>query len=572
MLGISTSLILSITITLIAATEFSEHCRESLQRGREVIENSIPALVNEERLRIRRKYTQRMQEMFAAQVSKTDLLTFSKYAKILGDAEGTSTTLPPCPEPNGTMFTTMAPTTTTTAVPPLPVCSTTAAASTATMQTQAQTSLPEGTTGTSASPSTSQQTASTASGTTSGSGSTTKVEPLEENKVEVGNSASSTGTNKASPGTDKVSMGTDAAAVGTETTSAGTETAPATMATQPDTTDTSTTSAKPTTKAPTTTTAQVQCVDPNTLAKSKKKKFMMPTVYSTSSEDDPFYNWMSAIYEYMGKEKEICDQPPMKDLNSITEDQLYGFLATLSAAHPGPFCSLCDRLANEARKRVFMINPMWGVDVQHIMRLLYALVPTAKSFCSTLAPACYDNYEEQARNITPGTICLECTACMVLGNVVQHSFLLDKGVLASTLQFLRSSLFHNTCAELCLVWQPLNLTLFPNGFTYDGCMDFLTDGFAEVVDIAKVILRPERFCSLELGWCELNEMPNIMHCLYELCIETLGDTPQTQWLCSLIPAQPVMAYEFLNVHKTRREKTWKPYHDKFLSESPRDEL
>ncbi|KIH58737.1 hypothetical protein ANCDUO_11050 [Ancylostoma duodenale] len=36
----------------------------------------------------------------------------------------------------------------------------------------------------------------------------------------------------------------------------------------------------------------------------------------------------------MFKEEEICDQPQFKDLNSITEDQLYGFLATLSAAHP----------------------------------------------------------------------------------------------------------------------------------------------------------------------------------------------------------------------------------------------
>ncbi|PIO76882.1 hypothetical protein TELCIR_01034 [Teladorsagia circumcincta] len=57
---------------------------------------------------------------------------------------------------------------------------------------------------------------------------------------------------------------------------------------------------------------------------------------------------------------------------------------------------------------------------------------------------------------------------MTIGNVVQHSFLLNKEMVAGFLRFLRSSLFHNTCAELCLVWQPLNLTLFPNGFTYDG--------------------------------------------------------------------------------------------------------
>ncbi|RCN43714.1 hypothetical protein ANCCAN_10278 [Ancylostoma caninum] len=206
------------------------------------------------------------------------------------------------------------------------------------------------------------------------------------------------------------------------------------------------------------------------------------------------------------------------------------------------------------------------------MRLLYANIPTAKAFCSAVAPACYDNYEARTRNITEATICLECTACMTAGNIIQHSFLLDEGVVAAFLRFLRSSLFHNTCAELCLVWQPMNLTLFPNGFTYEGCMDFLTDGYQEVIDIATVILRPERFCSLELQWCELNEMPNIMHCLYELCIESLEDTPQTAWLCSLIPDTPVMANQFLNIQQTKRTKTRKPYHDKFLNEIRHDEL
>ncbi|KHJ90317.1 hypothetical protein OESDEN_09842 [Oesophagostomum dentatum] len=206
------------------------------------------------------------------------------------------------------------------------------------------------------------------------------------------------------------------------------------------------------------------------------------------------------------------------------------------------------------------------------MRLLYAHVPTAKGFCSALAPACYEDYDAKTRNLTDATICLECTACMAAGNVIQHNFLLDKQMVADVLRFLRSSLFHNTCAELCLVWQPLNLTLFPNGFTYDGCMDFLDESYYEVVDIATVILRPERFCSLELEWCELNEMPNIMHCLWELCRESLGDTPQAQWICNIIPNTPDLASEFLNIAATKRTKTWKPYHDKFLSEVRHDEL
>ncbi|KAK6032855.1 hypothetical protein OSTOST_00957 [Ostertagia ostertagi] len=130
------------------------------------------------------------------------------------------------------------------------------------------------------------------------------------------------------------------------------------------------------------------------------------------------------------------------------------------------------------------------------MRLLYANIPSAKAFCSTLAPACYQNYEARARNITEAVVCMECTACMTIGNIVQHSFLLNKEMVAGFLRFLRSSLFHNTCAELCLIWQPLNLTLFPNGFTYDGCMDFLTDSYQTVIDVATVVLRPEKFCAL----------------------------------------------------------------------------
>ncbi|RCN30581.1 hypothetical protein ANCCAN_23643, partial [Ancylostoma caninum] len=261
--------------------------------------------------------------------------------------------------------------------------------------------------------------------------------------------------------------------------------------------------------------------------RESKRSFIMPTLYTSAPESDPFHNWMSSIYEYMFKEEEICDNPQFKDLNSITEDQLYGFLATLSAVHPGPFCSLCDRFMNELRQRVFVVNPLWGEDAQHIMRLLYANIPTAKAFCSAVAPACYDNYEARTRNITEATICLECTACMTAGNIIQHSFLLDKGVVAAFLRFLRSSLFHNTCAELCLVWQPMNLTLFPNGFTYEGCMDFLTDGYQEVIDIATVILRPERFCSLvgfllpfipiweilhhaSILWIDLDEFSNLI--------------------------------------------------------------
>ncbi|VDO77386.1 unnamed protein product [Heligmosomoides polygyrus] len=104
-------------------------------------------------------------------------------------------------------------------------------------------------------------------------------------------------------------------------------------------------------------------------------------------------------------------------------------------------------------------------------------------------------------------------------------------------------------------------------------MNYLTDGYQGVINVATEILRPERFCSLELKWCELNETPNILHCLRELCLESLADTPQARWICSQIPDTPSLADQFLNVHQTKRYKTRKPYHDRYESGSTlHDEL
>ncbi|EPB69322.1 hypothetical protein ANCCEY_11587 [Ancylostoma ceylanicum] len=488
-------------------------CRTALQRGRHVIESTVPALVQEETTRFRRKVAERMKEMMNAEVLSPESLTFTTYvAKYMSD-DGPATTLPPCPEPNRTMFTTLAPSTviTTTTVTS---CSSTAASTTA------------GTTGTGTTGA--AQTATSTVGTT-GTGTTGSVQTTaSQGTTGTAQSTSKSVTTTIPAQTTTVPMQADRVAVEDDTTQVTASGGASTAASSSSAAGSSAASSSQSTNAPTVpsttgTSAQVPVCGAQETVKGSKRSFVMPTLYSSAPESDPFHSWMSSIYEYMFKEEEICDQPPFKDLNSITEDQLYGFLATLSAAHPGPFCSLCDRFMNEVRERVFVVNPLWGEDAQHIMRLLYANIPTAKTFCSAVAPACYENYAARTRNITEATICLECTACMTAGNIIQ-------------------------------------------------CMDFLTDGYQEVIDVATVILRPERFCSLELQWCELNEMPNIMHCLYELCIESLKDTPQTAWLCSLIPDTPVMANQFLNIQQTKRTKSRKPYHDKFLNEIRHDEL
>ncbi|KIH42824.1 hypothetical protein ANCDUO_27186, partial [Ancylostoma duodenale] len=94
-----------------AANSKRKTCRTALQRGRHVIENTVPALVQEETARFRRRVAERMKEMMSAEVFSPESLTFTKYVeKYVGDA-GPGTTLPPCPEPNRTMFTTLAPST-----------------------------------------------------------------------------------------------------------------------------------------------------------------------------------------------------------------------------------------------------------------------------------------------------------------------------------------------------------------------------------------------------------------------------------------------------------------------------
>lgn len=47
----------------------SKTCRSALQRGRNVIENTVPALVQEETTRFRRRVAQRLKEMMTAEVS-----------------------------------------------------------------------------------------------------------------------------------------------------------------------------------------------------------------------------------------------------------------------------------------------------------------------------------------------------------------------------------------------------------------------------------------------------------------------------------------------------------------------
>ncbi|CAO4361713.1 unnamed protein product [Caenorhabditis nigoni] len=307
--------------------------------------------------------------------------------------------------------------------------------------------------------------------------------------------------------------------------------------------------------------------------KNTKNKFSPKNVYVTRTKDqDPFAWYMKTLHYYMKRESEVCNNQ-ISDLNSITEDQLFGYFSTLAAAHPGPFCSLCHRFTEEIHSRVLKPNSLLITDDEyHISHLLYNHIPSPKSLCTAIAPGCEEDYAIKVGNLTESVVCLECTACMSITNVLQHKIFLQPAMLDKVYYWLRGNLFHNLCAELCLAFQGLNIPLFPHGFTYDGCQNVMKKKFYQIIDVATVITRPERFCSLEIQWCELNEQPNALHCLREMCQEYFKDTPQTRWLCSQIPDRPEQADAFLNIRQTKVKKEKKEYHVNFEKRNLHDEL
>ncbi|VDL61825.1 unnamed protein product [Nippostrongylus brasiliensis] len=297
-------------------------------------------MVLEETMRLKRRLNHRMQEMFSAQPYSREALGLTKYMAQL-DATATP---PPCPAPNRTMFTTAAPPTEATI--PLNLCTqgtTPPLLQSLLVDLRQLPRLPEH----------------------------LRYPPPRPRYPPLRQPPQSTSSSKASAASSNPTSSSKASAASS----------------------THSTSSTPSTTASPSTVAPTHCVPAGQQA--TKKSFQVPYVYHYDTDQDPFYNWMSSIYGYMFKSEEICDQAHITDLNSITEDQFNGFFATLAAVHPGPFCSLCEHFMTELHERVFTMHPMWEEDERHLMRLLYANIPSTKAFCSAVAPACYEEYEAQ---------------------------------------------------------------------------------------------------------------------------------------------------------------------------------
>jgi hypothetical protein len=56
-----------------------------------------------------------------------------------------------------------------------------------------------------------------------------------------------------------------------------------------------------------------------------------------------------------------------------------------------------------------------------------------------------------------------------------------------------------------------------------------------------------------LGWCRLNETPNILHCLKDLCDDLTGEMQILKIICNMIPDEPKEAAKYLNIKQQKEE-------------------
>lgn len=285
---------------------------------------------------------------------------------------------------------------------------------------------------------------------------------------------------------------------------------------------------------------------------SIREELIVPSMFHTDLQSDPYVYWMSKLHSHLSRDEAVCSGPRFKNIQSITNDQLWGFFSLLLANHGNPLCSVCDRMISRMEQKFLHPNPILLTDEEmHIHRVMFAYFPKTKAICSMLLPSCYADYEVKAANTTNATICMECSLCMTALTLVQHRFLLNPQTLKDALAWLDGSFIHNICAELCLEFPPGQSdpdSFFPNGVDYDACVNFGNEAFTFAVDAAKNILKPEYFCSVELKWCEVNETPNALHCLKQICEEGLP-IQLSSTICELIPADAELADKYLNINR-----------------------
>ncbi|GMS99689.1 hypothetical protein PENTCL1PPCAC_21864 [Pristionchus entomophagus] len=273
---------------------------------------------------------------------------------------------------------------------------------------------------------------------------------------------------------------------------------------------------------------------------------------------DPFAYYAETLQKHLSN-MSACEGT-FTDLNSISEAQLYGFLSLMATRTPGAFCPLCHHMAEELHDRLIKPVEMVSGAGHGVVTHFFSHLPSPKTLCSAVAPGCHNNYAVKASTHTESSVCMSCSFCNILTNIVQHKFLLDQSVVDKLFANLQKYFFRFACSEMCCLAGDFPQEL---RMDYNKCQDTAKKTYYRLIEAAKVLLRPERLCTLEMGWCELNETPNLLHCLREACEELEADNPFANWVCTQIPDRPADADKFLNIHKSKVPKEKQEYHTTF---------
>uniref|UniRef100_A0AC34Q4X1 Saposin B-type domain-containing protein n=1 Tax=Panagrolaimus sp. JU765 TaxID=591449 RepID=A0AC34Q4X1_9BILA len=309
-------------------------------------------------------------------------------------------------------------------------------------------------------------------------------------------------------------------------------------------------STSPTTTQPTTTSASSTA---STSAPKPKSAEFRPHPMFVSTPNDPFLQLMNHFHSSLDEEA-FCNGPKITDMFSISDGQILGFMSTFLANDAKYLCPICHGFASHFHRGVLHSQKL---SMAHDERFLYesalAHVPDPETLCSALVPVCHEDYETLKKNITPALDCIHCTVCNTF------SITIVQKVITEQLRGLFSLLFDefvfkNICAEICLLDTP------PANQTFDysneqACRNFLKVQFDWLYTAIRRYLLPNNFCAFQMGVCEINENPNIIHCLKELCDEAL--THPLNIICPLIPDAPDDVQRFLNIQKpTKTAKSW----------------
>jgi len=256
------------------------------------------------------------------------------------------------------------------------------------------------------------------------------------------------------------------------------------------------------------------------MAAADEEKLIVPSLFRVHESKDPFVWFVSGLHDVLSKEEEICNGPKFTSLASITEEQALGFGALFIARDSNFLCPLCHQVVDHLRPKVLDANPLIHADDEVLFRQIVSdHMPSTKAICSTALPACYQDYHINLPfNITnPALQCAACGGCMSATTILEHKFLLDEKAVRAVSRILNETIFYNVCASMC----PNATQGVFSHFTFQGCMNTMDDIYNFAIKALQRIAMPNHLCSLELGFCENNATPNLLHCLPSLC-ENIG--------------------------------------------------